>query len=74
MPVQAPVKLHLPNSLGGSLKLDDVTQGRLHLTLTLAREKRNPVSIKGMASQGAPFFAAGFKNPDGVWIFGVICQ
>jgi hypothetical protein len=74
MPVKSPVKLTLPETLGGSLRLNKEQAGQLDLTLTLARQGRGPVDIKGKASLNAPFFAAGFKNPKGVWIFGVVCK
>ena len=74
MPARNPVKLTLPASLGGSLRLNKVEAGQLDLTLTLARQGRKPVDIQGRASLNAPFFAAGFKNPGGVWIFGVVCK
>jgi hypothetical protein len=73
MPVNAPVSLTLPASLGGSLKLDRLVGSKLELTLTLARQGQSPIQIHGKASPGAPFFAAGLKNPKGVWIFGVAC-
>lgn len=73
MPLNEPVSLTLPESLGGSLKLDRLIGSKLELTLTLARQGHSPIQIQGKASPGTPFFAAGFKNPKGVWIFGVAC-
>ena len=73
MPANVPVALRLPKSLGGTLKLNKVAKGELDLTLSLTRKDKSPVNIQGKAAFGAPFFAAGFKNPDGVWIFGVVC-
>jgi hypothetical protein len=49
-------------------------KGQLDLTLSLTRKGKSPVNIQGKAAFGAPFFAAGFKNPNGVWIFGVVCK
>ena len=74
MPTNAPVSLRLPKSLGGTLKLNNVAKGELDLTLSLTRKDKSPVNINGKAAFGAPFFAAGFKNPTGVWIFGVVCR
>ncbi len=74
MPQSAPVTLRLPESLGGSLRLNKVVADQLDLTLSLARKGKSPVNIQGKANFGAPFFAAGFKNPKGVWIFGVVCK
>ncbi len=74
MPLKAPVALRLPNSLGGSLRLDRQEGAKLDLTLTLARQGRSPINIQGRASPGDPFFVAGLKNPNGVWVFGVACN
>jgi hypothetical protein len=74
MPRSASVSLHLPESLGGSLRLNKVVNDQLDLTLSLARKEKSPINIQGKATFGAPFFAAGFKHPKGVWIFGVVCK
>ncbi|MCP4198460.1 MAG: hypothetical protein GY762_15025 [Proteobacteria bacterium] len=74
MPANTPVSLRLPESLGGSLRLNKMVKGQLDLTLSLVRKGKSPVNIQGKAASGAPFFAAGFKNPGGVWIFGVVCK
>ena len=74
MTVGSPTTLTLPASLGGSLRLNGEDRSRLDLTLTIVRQGKSPVSIKGAASPGAPFFAAGFKNQAGTWVFGVICS
>ncbi len=72
--LKVPTKLKLPESIGGFLRLDSVEDGKLNLTLTLVRDGKKPIDIKGKASQGAPFFAAGLTKEDGVWIFGVKCK
>jgi hypothetical protein len=69
-----PRVLSLPDAIGGSLYLDRQAKGLLALTLTLTREGRKPIIIKGHASPGAPFFAAGMKSAQGVWVFGVACK
>ena len=74
MLLNVPVALTLPSSLGGSLRLDRKDGEKLELTLTLIRAGRSPIQIKGRASPGSPFFAAGLKNPNGVWVFGVACN
>lgn len=74
MPITASISLHLPESLGGSLRLNKEANDQLDLTLSLARKGKSPINIQGKATFGAPFFAAGFKNPKGVWIFGVVCK
>ncbi len=74
MPTRTPVQLSLPASLGGSLKLNQKDGSRLDLTLSLARQGHSPINIQGLASPGTPFFAAGLKNPDGVWVFGIACN
>ena len=74
MPFQAPVPLSLPASLGGSMKLSQKNGSQLDLTLSLVRKGQNPINIQGLARPGTPFFAAGLKNTDGVWVFGVACN
>ncbi len=74
MPLNAPVKLSLPASLGGSLRLNRKEGSQLDLTLTLARSGDKPIEINGRASPGTPFFAAGLKNPKGVWVIGIACR
>ncbi|MDJ0764767.1 MAG: hypothetical protein QNJ97_17435 [Myxococcota bacterium] len=66
--------LTLPPSLTGSLRLNRIDGAKLDLTLTLTRQGREPIRINGKASPGSPFFAAGLKNTQGVWIFGVVCH
>ncbi|MCP4601548.1 MAG: hypothetical protein GY847_13720 [Proteobacteria bacterium] len=74
MPLNVPVTLTLPASLGGSLRLTRKDGSQLDLTLALARQGRKPIEINGRASPGTPFFAAGLKNQKGVWIIGVACN
>lgn len=69
-----PAALSLPAPLNGSLTLNSQNQGRLDLTLVIARPQAAPVAVHGKASPGSPLFAAGFKSGSGTWIFGVICN
>lgn len=66
-------KLSFPDSIAGTLRLNGEEKGRFHLTLTVARKGHKPIDIRGQASPGVPFFAAGFSNDKGVWVFGVAC-
>ena len=66
--------LTLPNAIGGSLRLRGEQKGAFQLTLTIARDGQSPVSIEGVASPGAPLFTAGFKSPQGIWVFGIACE
>ena len=72
--LNAPTTLRLPKSLTGSLRLNSQQKDQLNLNLTLARNGQRPIEIKGRAHPGSPFFAAGFTNPGGIWIFGVACN
>ncbi len=74
MAVGTPTALSMPKTLGGSLSLNGEVNLKLSLTLTLARNGQRPININGTASPGAPFFAAGLKNPSGVWILGIACK
>lgn len=73
MPIGQPVKLSLPNSLGGALSLENQSGIHLDLVLTLERKGLDPVRIEGKAKPNKPFFAAGLRSKNGVWVFGVIC-
>jgi hypothetical protein len=66
--------LTLLDSIGGSLLVKPKHKGQFQLTLTLSRAGQKPISIDGVASPGAPLFAAGLKSPNGVWIFGIACE
>ena len=70
----APAQLTLPQPFSGSLGFNGEQQGKLNLSLTLARSQAQPIVINGKASPGAPFFAAGFRSATGTWIFGVLCD
>jgi hypothetical protein len=69
-----PAALVLPQPFTGSLSFNGATQGKLDLTLKLARQQAQPILINGKASPGTPFFAAGFRSATGTWIFGVLCE
>lgn len=71
--LRAPEKLKLPDSIGGSLRLNGRVGKQLDLTLTLARKDNAPIQIRGHASPGSPLIAAGMNSPDGIWVFGVVC-
>lgn len=73
MELRAPTALKLPERLGGTLRLNELSTDALDLTLTIARAGRRPVNVEGKASPGAPLFAAGFAGAGGTWIFGVVC-
>jgi len=73
MPTLQPMRLALPDALGGSLKLLSTEGAQLSVVLTLQRQGSLPMEIKGTARPGAPFFAAGLRSAHGVWIFGVVC-
>ena len=66
--------LALPAPMGGALAFNSESGGRLDLTLTITRPQLKPVTVRGSAKPGSPFFAAGFKSSGGTWIFGVICN
>ena len=67
-------QLSLPAPMGGTLAFNNETGGRLDLTLTITRPQLKPVTVRGYAKPGSPFFAAGLKSSGGTWIFGVICN
>ena len=73
--VDSPTQLKLPAQLGGSLELRGVRGREMSLTLTITPPGKKRIVIRGAASPGAPFFAAGLKaNGGGVWIFGIACE
>ena len=67
-------ELTLPDAIGGSLHLDRQNKGLSALTLTLYREGKKPITIRGRASPGAPLFAAGMRSAQGIWVFGIACK
>lgn len=71
--LNAPTALALPAGLGGSIRLNAADRTRFKLALTFVRSGRKPIEIAGLASSGVPLFAAGFRSPAGVFVFGVIC-
>lgn len=70
----APQQLKLPDRIGGTLQMVQKQKRQFQLALTLARPGQKPIAIKGIASPGAPLFAAGMKSADGIWIFGIACD
>ena len=68
-----PTQLTLPENIGGSLNLNGRIGKQLDLTLTLSRNKKTPITIRGHASPGAPLIAAGMTSSKGIWVFGVVC-
>ena len=71
--LNSPHTLTLPEQLSGTLMYKGKTESSLKLTLELSKMQNPPVVIEGMAGNGIPFMAAGFKSPDGRWIFAIKC-
>ncbi len=65
--------LEVPAGMSGKLLFKGLMGKRLELRLTLSKPGIKPVKIDGLASPGAPLFAAGFKVPGGILVFGVVC-
>lgn len=71
--LNSPHTLALPEQMSGTLVYKGKTDTSLKLTLELSKLENAPVVIEGTAGKGIPFMAAGFKSPDGRWIFAVKC-
>lgn len=72
--VSVPKTLKLPKSLSGTLQFTRKAENQLALVLTISRKGEKPIRISGRVHPNAPFFAAGFQNQNGAWVFGVICN
>lgn len=66
-------KLKVPGGMSGKLLFKGLTGKRLELRLTLNKPGLKPITIDGLASPGAPLFAAGFRRSGRILIFGVAC-
>lgn len=72
--LNSPTQLELPRQLSGTLEFSGKNNSQLTLNLNLSNNNEPPIVIKGTASNGVPFMAAGFKSPHGRWVIAIKCS